>query len=329
MARLFLLIAIVLVLVGCAADDEDTLASRTSPAAFESAPEPAATPSSTVTACDDEPCYDAVESLGELGEDVVTEVSGMAASHRVPGLYYVIGDEQGVSEVAVVEEDGTLVGRVEVDGLSARNAEDLAVGPCGPEDDTTCLYIGDIGNHSGLEDLFVFRMPEPDLADLPTRAEADAVRYTYPGDPTDAEALLVDAEGRPIIISKARFDESTGETGPTRVFRGERDGGALEHVTDLDLPAPESPFFAEVVGHVVTAADSVPGRVIVRTYDEIYEYRSETSDADLGTFPDWPARRVPTPFQMQSETVAYRVGECGYLTTSELTGSIDGVSCRS
>ena len=301
---------------------------RTPPPTVERRAEPEATPSPTEPACDDEPCYGAVESLGQLGSDVVTEVSGMAASHRDPDLYYVIGDEQGTSEVAVVSEDGALSGRVEISGLSARNAEDLAVGSCGPGDDSTCLYIGDIGNHVGLADLFVFRVPEPDLADLPTRAEAEALRYTYPADPTDAEALLVDHEGRPIVISKARFDESTGETGPTQVFRGGRDGGSLEYVGDLDLPAPESPFFADVVGHVVTAADSVPGRVIVRTYDEIYEYRAEDPAADPGTFFDWPVRLVPAPFQMQSETIAYRLDGCGYLTTSELTGSIEGVDCE-
>lgn len=251
----------------------------------------------------------------------------MAASHRDPDRYYVIGDEQGTSEVAVVEEDGTLAGRIEIEGLSARNAEALAVGPCGPDDDTSCLYVGDTGNHVGLADLFVYRIPEPDLDKLPAQVAADALRYTYPGEPTDAEALLVDDEARPIIISKARFDESTGETGPTQVFRGRPGGGPLEHLGDLELPLPESPFFADLVGHVVTAADSVPGRVIVRTYDEIYEYRAEDPDAGLNTFPDWPVRRLPAPFQMQSETIAYRGGGCGYVTTSELTGSIDGVGC--
>jgi hypothetical protein len=252
----------------------------------------------------------------------------MAASHHNPELYYVISDLAGTSEVAVVEGDGTPVGRIEIDGLSARNAEDLAVAPCGPGDDTSCLYIGDIGNHVGLADLFVYRVPEPDLEQLPAQVTADTLRYAYPGEPTDAEALLVDGEGRPIVISKAWFDDSTGETGPTQVFRGGSDGGTLEHLGDLELPLPGSPFFADVVGHVVTAADSVPGRVIVRTYDEIYEYRAEDSGADLGTFPDWPMRRVPAPFQIQSETIAYRGSSCGYLTTSELTGSIDGVGCN-
>jgi hypothetical protein len=295
-----------------------------------SSPAPANTPTATVSPpqCDDEPCYADVEALGRLGPDIVTEVSGMAGSHRSPGLYYVIGDPQGTSEVAVVHEDGSLVGHLEIDGLSARNAEDLAVGPCGPDTETTCLFIGDFGNHVGLPDLFIHRIPEPDLGDLPAQVTPDSLRYTYPGEPTDAEALLVDREGRPIIISKASFDETTGETGPTQVFRGGRDGGILEHLSDLRLPLPESPFFADLVGHVVTSADATEGRVIVRTYDEIYEYLADDSDAGVGTFAEWPVRRVPAPFQMQSETIAYRIGGCGYITTSELTGEIHGVGCH-
>jgi hypothetical protein len=320
-----------LVLAGCSPGGEvGDVNAPAQPTAAPSTPTPTppADSADPSPACADEPCYAAPESLGAVDPAVVSELSGMAASHRSPELYYVISDLAGTSDVAVVEEDGTVVGQIEVDGLSARNAEDLAVGPCGPDDDATCLFIGDIGNHVGLPDLFIYRIAESDLDDLPARVSADMLQYTYPGEPTDAEALFIDDEGRPILISKAWFDESTGETGPTQVLRGSRDGGRLEHLGDLDLPEPESALFAGLVGHVVTAADSTPGRVIVRTYDEIYEYRATESSADLGTFPEWPVRRVPTPFQMQSETIAYRIDGCGYLTTSELTGSIDGVACE-
>lgn len=252
----------------------------------------------------------------------------MAASHRTPGLYYVVSDVPGTSEVAVIEDDGGLVAHLEVEGMSARNAEALAVGPCGPGTDETCLYIGDIGNHVGLEDLYVYRLVEPDLTDPPPGVPADRIRYTYPGEPTDAEALIVDAAGRPLIISKARVDDASDTTGPTRLYRGSRDGGVLEDLGDIDLPEPESGVFASMVGHVVTGADALDGRVIVRTYDEVYEHRAPDPDADLATFPDWPMRRVPAPFQVQSETVAYRVDGCGYLTTAEMGGSIDEVVCE-
>lgn len=283
----------------------------------------------TGPACSGERCYEDAGIVGELAPDVVEAASGMAASRRTPGLFYVVSDASGTSRVAVVEGDGTLVAHLEIEGMSARNAEALAIGPCGAAGSgNSCLFVGDIGNHVGLPDLVVYRAVEPDLSDPPDTVAADQLRYTYPDAPTDAEALLVDGEGRPLVISKAPFDRDTGTTGATVLFRGSHDGGALEPLGEIDLPEPERPAFAPLVGHVVTGADSAEGRVLLRTYDEVYEYRSDQPDADPADFPEWPRRRVPSPSQVQAEAVAYRADGCGYLTTSELTGSIVAVNCR-
>lgn len=277
----------------------------------------------------DQPCYGDAETVGTLTEDTVVEVSGMAASVRTPGLYYVVGDEAGTSEVAVVHEDGTLVAHIELAGMDAENAEALAVGPCGDDPDASCLYVGDIGDHVGRDHVTVHRAPEPDLDDPPATVDADALELRYEDGPTDAEALLVDPGGRPLIISKASFDRDTGETGSTRLYRGPADGGELALLGEIELPEPENGFLAGLVGNVVTdaSADLAAGRVLLRTYDEVLEYRSPEPDADVASFPDWPLRRVPPGNVLQAETVAYLVEGCGYLTTSELTGSIDAVRC--
>ncbi|MBB5787469.1 hypothetical protein [Jiangella mangrovi] len=281
-------------------------------------------------ACD-VPCYGDAETAGTLSEDTVVEMSGMAASVRTPGLYYVVGDEPGTPEVVAVREDGTPVARLELDGMDPENAEALAVGPCGDDPDASCLYVGDIGDHVGRDHVVVYRAPEPDLADPPDQQtlDADALEFTYEGGPTDAEALLVDPDGRPLVVSKAPFDRDTGETGSTRLYRGPADGGELEVVADIELPEPEEGFLAALAGNVVTdaSADLGAGRVLLRTYDEILEYRAPEAGADVATFPDWPLRRVPAGNVLQAETVAYAVDDCGYLTTSELTGTIDVVRC--
>ena len=327
-----LTIVILAAATGCAAEPVEHLGSDGFPAPADAAPEATGEPTQPVDAtgqpCAEPPCYGEIEHLGVLADDVVEQVSGMAASHRTPGLFYAVSDVPGTGSVAVIEEDGTLVAHIDVEGMSARDAESLAVGPCSEGSPDSCLYIGDIGNHVGLQDLFVYRLVEPDLTDPPASLPAERLRYTYPGEPTDAEALIVDAAGHPLIISKARFNSENGETAPTRLYRGDREGGQLAELGQISLPAPESGLFAAMVGHVVTGADAMDARVILRTYDEVYEYLAPEPDADVGTFPDWPMRRVPAPFQVQSETVAYRVDGCGYITTSELTGSVDAVTCQ-
>ena len=252
----------------------------------------------------------------------------MAASHRTPGVFYVVSDEPGTSSVAAVREDGTLVARIEVTRMAARNAEALAVGPCGAGGPTSCLYVGDIGDHVGRDDVVVYRLAEPDLGSPPQApVPGVALRFTYPDSPTDAEALLVDQAGRLLIISKASFDDEAGVTRPTRLYRGGTDGGPLEHLGEIAIPEPEDGFFAGLVGNGVTDASAVDGRVLLRTYDEVLEYRAAEGGADLAGFPNWPSRRVPAPDQIQSETVAYRADACGYVTTSEVTGAIDAVTC--
>ena len=302
----------------CSGADEPTPATVTSPPHGR-------TPTPTTPACD-QPCYADVESVGRLTADVVVEVSGMAASHRTPGVYYVVGDDPGTSEIAAVREDGALVARLEIEGMAARNAEALAVGPCEAGDPRTCLYVGDIGNHVEHPEVFVYRVLEPDLGTPPPESlPAEALTFRYLDQRPDAEALLVDDHGRPLIISKASFE--SGVTGPTYLYRGPSGGGTLEQLGRIDLPEPENADFADLVGNVVTDASAVDGAVLLRTYDEVLEYRSGPAGADLAGFASWPVRRVPAPDQLQSETVAYRVDGCGFLTTSEITGGIGAVNC--
>jgi len=280
----------------------------------------------------DAPCYGDAESAGTLSEDTVVEVSGMAASVRTPGLYYVVGDEPGTPEVVAVREDGTPVTRLELDGMDPENAEALAVGPCGDDPDVSCLYVGDTGDHVGRDHVVVYRAPEPDLTDPPAAPEtidADAFEYTYEDGPTDAEALIVDREGRPLVVSKASFDRDTGETGSTRLYRGPADGGEFEVVAEIELPEPENGLLAALAGNVVTdaSADLAAARVLLRTYDEVLEYRAPDPGADVAAFPSWPVRRVPAGNVLQAETVTYAVDDCGYLTTSELSGAVAVVRC--
>lgn len=251
----------------------------------------------------------------------------MAASRLTPGVYYVVSDEPGTSAVAAVREDGGLIARVDVEGMSAENAEALAVGPCGTPTAETCLYVGDIGDHVGRDDVVVYRVPEPDLSEPARTAPAVALRYTYPDEPADAEALVVDDRGRPLIVTKAVFDATSRTTGPTSLFRGDAGGGVLEDLGVVPVPEPARAVFATLVGNVVTDASAAEGRVLLRTYDEVLEFRADGDGPDLAGFADWPLRRVPAPSQIQSETVTYRAGGCGYLTTSELTGSIEAVGC--
>lgn len=324
-----------LALAGCAALGGDDAPSGAAAEATDSAAEP--TPAESVTpesSCANPPCYGEPERTGVLATDVVDQPSGLAASLRTPGVYYVVSDSAGTDGVIAIREDGSPVETITIEGMSAENAEALATGPCGPSSSgnglptDSCLFVADIGDHIGRSDVVIYRVQEPELDGETATVAADVLRYTYPDGPTDAEALIVDSEGRPVIISKAATRDGTIGTDETVVYRGGTDGGTLERVGELALPEPEDAVFAPIVGNVVTGADTLrDGRVIVRTYDEVLEYRAAEPDADVATFATWELRRVPPPPQVQAEAVAYRADGCGYLSVAERSGDIQATTC--
>lgn len=317
-ARLVLTVVLIGLSAGCAAGSVD--------ATTTSAATPTATTTSSPPAADeprcDEPCYGEPQDAGSVPAGV-PGVSGMAASVRSPEVYYVVSDEEGTAEVVAMHGDGEQMARIEIEGMAARNAEALAVGPCAADETPSCLYVADIGDHVGRPNVVVHRAPEPELEpeldDASPTVSAEAVEYTYPDAPTDAEALFVDNHGRVLIISK-------DESGPARLYRGAPEGGELEFVREFALPEPQFPVFATLVGNVVTDASTNGTDVLIRTYDEVLEYRSPAADADLADFADWPVHRVPTPAQVQAEAVAYQSDGCGYLTAAE-GGEIARVDC--
>lgn len=321
--------ALLLVLAACVGGSE--AAPEQAPAA---APEqaPAATPAPVTSeqpapadACGGDPvaCRTAPELVGTFDPAVVGEASGLAASRRTPGAWYLLDDGPGTTGVQMLAPDGGILGTVTVSGLDGVDTEDLAVAPCGPGDPTSCVYVGDIGdNAAGREAVQVWRFPEPGLVDGRAPEEpvdADVVELIYPDGPVDAEALLVDTDGVPYLVTKSE---------PARLLGAPdfADGALVDHGT-VPIPEPATPFAASAVGNVVTAGDAVPGRVLLRTYDEVVEYVAPDADAPLSTLPTWMPHPLPGPALPQSEAVAYSAEGCGWATASEGVGDLWLTTC--
>jgi len=183
----------------------------------------------------------------------------------------------------------------------------------------------------------VWRFEEPPgpapAGPAPAAALVDAIRLTYPGGPQDAEALIVDDAGTPLIISKAPYDQSAQTTGETRVYRapGFADG-ELADLGAMDLPEPAVGILSGFVGNVVTGADRLGDRVLLRTYDSVLLLqppqagaRTALQDgvgADLTGLAGWEARELrPSPLP-QAEAVAFLPDGDAYVTVSEHVGGV-------
>lgn len=146
---------------------------------------------------------------GVVRGELISEASGLVASRQNPGVLWVHNDSGDKPRVYAINTKGDLLGICNVGGATARDWEDIAIGP-GPDPNRQYLYIGDIGdNQAKYPEVIVYRVPEPKLDaavafGMMPIGPAEAIHLTYPGGPRDAETLLVDPQTRDIYIIAKR-----------------------------------------------------------------------------------------------------------------------------
>ncbi|GAA3302100.1 WD40 repeat domain-containing protein [Streptomyces cinereospinus] len=168
----------------------------------------------------------------------ITESSGLAASHRHPGVYWTHNDsDDGAYLYAVDGATGETVATLTLTGVGRpRDIEAVSIGP-GDQ-----IYVGDIGDNLGgtWDHVWIYRLPEPEeLTDRTVRATQYVVRYA--DGPRDAESLLVHPRtGRVYIIDK---NEAGGHLyqGPAELAAGGTN--VFEPVAPVaDLEATDAAF---------------------------------------------------------------------------------------
>jgi hypothetical protein len=138
---------------------------------------------------------------------------------------------------------------------------------------------------------------------------ADALTFTYPDGPHDAEALLVDPDrGDLVIVTK-----DWTLTGHSQVFRAPADLAAgsttvLEQVARLDLP----------IGTLVTGADVSPDGSVValRSYAAVSLYPRPDGQDVWTAFTQTPCTG-PHPIEKQGEAIGFAADGSAYATISE------------
>ena len=86
---------------------------------------------------------------------------------------------------------GEHLGIYTIEGVDARDWEDMAVGP-GPDEGESYIYIGEIGdNYSQYDEKYIYRIPEPDV-----NADQEPVETTLTGVETITYQYLSIAQGQ-------------------------------------------------------------------------------------------------------------------------------------
>jgi len=209
-----------------------------------------------------------VLSAGTLADASLRESSGVARSHRIPGVFFSINDSGNDPEIFALDSTGAALGRWPLPALNNRDWEAIASGPCPAG---RCLFIGDLGdNLETRKYVTIYRVTEPEtLAAFREKsavkvAGVDSLRFRYPGGPRDVEALWIDAAGTPYVVSK-------GRSGPITLYRVSPHFGAKKvQLAERAQVLPITPQPA--LGQWVTDAALSPDghRVAIRTYTMLY-----------------------------------------------------------
>jgi hypothetical protein len=234
----------------------------------------------------------------------LTEISGAAVSSKHEGTIWLHNDSGDDAVVYAVDQAGAGIARVELPDLSARDWEDMAIGP-GPDSTLSYLYLADIGDNSGRrEEVLVHRIPEPELVSG-SSSGGETLRVTYPLGPMEAETLIVDPDtGEMLIVGKAL-------SGITTVY-------GLAGGLDWSTPH-EATYLGEIMlgtFALATGGDAGTERIVIRTYDEVFMWERRPGDT-LATALFTPSCRAASIREEQGEAIALTADEQGFYTASE------------
>ena len=219
-----------------------------------------------------------------LSDPRLDEVSGLVVTPAGP---VVVNDSGNATVLSTLAPDCSVADTRAV-GVRGRDVEDLARTPDG------ALWLADTGDNGGRRD-------DVALIRVPPSGAASVTRWTYPDGAHDAEALLMAADERPVIVTKELGGRSA-------VYIGDG-SGVLRRAGEVTLPVsttdggPAGPFGR---GLVTGGAVAPGGRsAALRTYTDawVFPVAGPTAD-DLVTALRGTPVQVPLPGEPQGEAIA-------------------------
>jgi len=254
---------------------------------------------------------------GKLQSNLNQETSGIAASSKYPGIYYIHNDSGDMNRFFAITPDGKLraVFNYATQGgndHSVADCEDVAVGP-GPEAGESYVYVADIGdNASNKQNVTIYRVGEPEIPENVNKTQSltsAALYLKYPDEPKDAETLMIDPLEKLLYIVSKRGGFVSVYTAPLNFNTG--DTVTLTKRCDLHFKGLQ-PFKWIVSGDISKDGS----QVILKSYSRVYYWKRQ------GNEPVWATlqRRPYQPAYEQErlgEAVGFAANGKSYYTVSE------------
>ena len=191
-----------------------------------------------------------------------------------------------------------------------RDPEDLALAPDGT------LWVADTGDNYNA----AVRRTTIAVWKLAPGAKRPVIyRMTYPDGPHDAEALLLDGDGTPVIVTKELSGGAEVFVPSRPLVASAAQGVPLVRAGSVRLPGSQTPNFLDSIGRQVVTGGAVSpdGRhAVLRTYADAWEY--DVTDGDVvKALLDGVPRQTPLPSEPQGEAIAYTPDGSAFVTAPD------------
>ena len=249
------------------------------------------------------------QAKAKFTDQKLNEISGIAASRKNKNVFWVHNDSGDKAQIFAISEDGQLLCTIQMPGIEAQDWEDIAIGP-GPEQDSSYIYIGDIGDNQAKRDIkTIYRIMERDLSSVKTGAvliemAVDAIRFRFPDGSRDAETLMSDPlTGDLYIVSKRE-----NQVGVYRLAFPQTTKEILTAAFQLKLPVTQ-----------VTAGDiSIDGRhILLKNYEQIFYWSRDDGQSIKDALKNFP-HFLNYMTEPQGEAICFSPDLAGYYTISEM-----------
>ncbi|MGW0213523.1 hypothetical protein ACWDXH_03935 [Micromonospora chokoriensis] len=240
----------------------------------------------------------------QIRDDRLRELSGMVATDDGYVVVNDGADDEARRRIFFLDQRCAVVRAVAYPSRP-RDTEDLAVGRDGT------VWVADIGdNDRSRTTVGVWRL-------APGAERPVLHRMAYPDRPHDAEALLLDTDGQPMIITKGGSGTVFLYRPTTALRPGATTPLALAGQVTLPTTTTSNPFSFLGRGVVTGAATAPDGRrVVLRSYADAFEYDVPDGDVVKALTSGTP-RTTPLPDEPQGESITYSRDGRSLLTVSE------------
>lgn len=257
------------------------------------------------------------ETIGKLASPAITEASGLAASIRHRGAWWVINDSGSAPALHLAGPDGADLGSVRIRGVRNTDWEDLASFEWNGR---PCVLVADTGDNASRRKscaLHIVREPAAGPDGRLLRGDVAAawsIEFRYEDGPRDCESVAVDATtGSVLLLSKRTDPPVLYELPLAPEPRGIR---TARRIAETRVPSPAgifAPFGSQPTGMDISA----DGRsAVVSTYSGWFlrtrPAGATWADAFRGG-PDWRGRHGLG----QAEAIAFSRDGSRVVLTSE------------